>query len=94
MYPSGLDTDETTVAMLSFDTLEKAGIPREWTGRVYKALRADDHPINVLDRVEDSAQAISDAMRPMTNDQRETFLALLPEWTESLDDLVNAVKTF
>jgi hypothetical protein len=40
------------------------------------------------------AEKLSDAMRPLTNEQRETFLALLPEWTESLDDLVNAVKTF
>jgi len=39
------------------------------------------------------AEKVSNAMRPMTNDQRETFLALLPEWTESLEDLAKAART-
>lgn len=33
-----------------------------------------------------------DAFLAMTQDQREIFLSLLPEWTESLDDLAFAVK--
>jgi hypothetical protein len=93
LYPSGLDTDETTLAMMSFDSLEKAGIPREWTGRVYKALGEDTHPVDILDRAEDSAQAISDNMRQLTNDQRETFLSLLPEWSGSIDDLAEAARS-
>jgi hypothetical protein len=93
MYESGLDTDETTVAMMSFDALEKAGIPRKWTGRVYKALGENSSPLDTLDVVEESAQAISDSMRSLTNDQRETFLALLPEWSGSLADLADAARS-
>lgn len=86
--------------------LEEADVPREWTGKVaaaaYNMLKGRDNQraMRLLENPRDFyaykqlPERLSRAMRPMTNDQRETFLALLPEWTESLDDLVNAVKTF
>ena len=102
IYGGGLDTsDGTTVAMMGFDALEKADIPRKWTGRVYKALAEGTHPVDTLDRLEDSAQDISNLMRQMyvkgdpetTLAHRETFLSLLPQWTESLDDLAEAARS-
>ena len=73
--------------------VETADVPIEWTGKVAKILyRSPDLPV-FTKYLADSAKSVSDAMRPMTNEQRETFLSLLPEWTESLDDLANAVKT-
>ncbi len=83
------DIDKFTTDMRE---LERAGIPREWTGKVWPAIQGQlQYPNDYVPPV--IAQQVSDAMRPMTNDQREEFLALLPEWTESLEDLANAVKT-
>lgn len=81
-----------------FAAMERADIPRAWTGKVAAAL--PDKLLytfnrgNYVSKWDEPAKLkeISDAMRPMTNDQREEFLALLPEWTESLDDLANAVR--
>lgn len=85
-----------------FYTLEKADIPREWTGKVLAALD------NSLDKsgleynrllgykynrsADGLAKGISDLMRPMTNDQREAFLNLLPRWTGSLETAASAAK--
>jgi hypothetical protein len=72
--------------------LELAGIPREWTGKVWPVLRTQVQ--RRYDLIPPTlAEKVSDAMRSMTNAQREDFLALLPEWSESLDDLANAVRT-
>jgi hypothetical protein len=92
-----------------FADLEQAGVPREWTGKVVKAVGrplwevADTSGASLLGKTtqnartpivfsSDIARGISDAMRSMTNSQRETFLSLLPEWTGSLDDLAKAAK--
>lgn len=77
--------------MREFSILEKADFPREWTGKALPAIRA--YQGNFADLSANLVQNISNLMRPMTNDQRETFLALLPEWTESLDELAKAAKT-
>lgn len=84
--------------MRRFFEAEDADIPREWTGpavRAYSALspfrqrtlfssfNASPNPAMVQ---------ISETLRPMTGGQRETFLALLPEWDGTLDDLTEAAK--
>ena len=80
-----------------FDTLEKAGIPREWTGKVLNALGGQIPRSNVLGVEFDAggrmlAKQVSDLMRPMTNDQRQTFLNLLPRWTGTLETAAKAAK--
>jgi len=89
----------TPTWMRRFAEAEEADIPREWTARVVKAYSSIS-PFSqreLFKSVDKSPQPflsqISEALRPMTNDQRSTFLALLPEWTESLDDLAEAVRT-
>ena len=67
-----------------FARMEKADIPREWTGKTMNAALQSQIPV--------SPNFLSDTMRPMTNDQRETFLSLLPEWTESLEDLADLAR--
>lgn len=95
--------------MGDFADLEKADVPREWTGKIMRAIGrplwevADDmgnqllgsttpsgRPLIVMSR--NIAEGVSNSMRPMTNDQRETFLALLPDWSGSLDELAEAAK--
>jgi len=87
---------------LRFSELEKAGVPREWTGKVFTAMQQlPSHMIwPYADKIRAAssprgaiAQVLSDFMRPMTNDQRETFLAMLPEWEGSLDDLADAARS-
>jgi len=68
-----------------FARMEKADIPRKWTGKAMNAVLQSKMPV--------SPNSLSDLMRPMTNDQRETFLALLPEWTGSMDDLAAAARS-
>ena len=77
----------TADLMNRFAKLEKADFPREWTGKAFSSFSQSqfDSPY-VLNTV-------SDLMRPLTNDQRETFLALLPEWSGSLDDLAAAARS-
>ena len=71
-----------------FYNLEKADIPRRYTGKVARAhLDAGGGYINP-----DTAQKYSDLMRPMTDDQRDTFLALLPQWHGTLDELAEAAR--
>lgn len=84
-----------------FKELEDADIPREWTGRVVSVMNripSTVYPPHIY-RMHASgkprayiAQLLSDAMRPMTNDQREAFLNLLPRWTGTLEQAANAAK--
>jgi hypothetical protein len=86
-----ISDDDLINLMADFKLLEDADIPREWTGKVLPAIRSrSQQAYGNISPV--FAKQVSDAMRPLTNDQREEFLALLPEWTESLEDLSNAVK--
>jgi hypothetical protein len=75
--------------------LENADVPVKWTGKVAKAMANwEDLPVFFdTDYAEDAAKFISGAMRPLTNDQRDTFLALLPGWEGSLDDLADAARS-
>jgi hypothetical protein len=96
-----------------FAKMEKADIPREWTGKLSKAIRGrldtvgttnpqykglyEDWggtlqvpPKNLVPN--DFYYVISDAMRPMTNDQRTVFLGLLSDWDDSLESLAKTVR--
>ncbi len=77
--------------MEQMKTLEDADFPREWTGKVYPALRSQlQRPYDRISPI--LAKQVSDLMRPMTNDQRETFLNLLPRWTGTLETAAAAAK--
>lgn len=67
-----------------FARMEKTGIPREWTGKVMNAILQSDIPAG--------PKTISDLMRPMTNDQRQALLNLLPRWTGTLETAASAAK--
>ena len=87
----------TARLMEDFENLELADIPRKWTGKIMKASGGDLSRLgrkfgSQITGPKDIAISISDTMRPMTNDQRETFLALLPDWSGSLDDLAEAAR--
>ena len=87
--------------------LEEADVPREWTGKIAAAARdliegsaggarrAQILLQNPRDyyAYKQLPERFSRIMRPMTNDQRETFLALLPEWEGSLDELADAARS-
>jgi len=83
------EVDYVRRAMENFATLEAADTPRKWTGKLYNPLQNRDSFGFIK---ETDAQIVSNLMRNMTESQREEFVALLPEWTESLDDLANAVR--
>ena len=79
----------------SFENLEKADIPWEYTGKVYKAMNKfmGDVPPSERGITAREAQRLSDLLRPMTDDQRETFLTMLPEWVDSLEELAEMART-
>jgi len=90
--------------MGDFATLERADIPRAWTGKIVSTAPLDywpQYPALSQFKVSSTgpfayqraADELSKAMRPMTNDQRKTFLTMLPEWYGSLDDLANAARS-
>jgi hypothetical protein len=86
------DNADLLRAMEDFNTLERADIPREWTGKVSRAIRGRlDYETDYVPPI--TAKQVSDLMRPLTNDQRETFVSLLPEWSGSLDDLADAARS-
>lgn len=85
--------------MRRFAEAEDAGIPREWTGKTVRAY-SESSPFrqkalfsSYNASPEPAMVQISNTMRPMTNDQRETFLALLPDWSGSLDELAETARS-
>ncbi len=83
------DADEVAIA---FRNLQNADIPWDYTGKVFKALAARDKT-DIPYVSSEAASAISKAMEPMTPDQREEFLYLLPEWDGGIEDLVEMLRT-
>lgn len=80
--------------MRDFVSLESAGIPRAYTGKVLLTLqkmnRSPEHFARARSRprkTENFAQLISEALRPMTDSQRETYLALFPGHEGSFEQL-------
>jgi len=96
------DKGSADLLMRWFSDLESADVPREWTGKIAKklweagALRVRGIADNFIDDGNsgflNSFKHISDAMRPMTNEQRETFLNLLPRWTGTLETAASTAK--
>jgi len=84
--------------MQDFADMERAGVPRAWTGKLFTPLREYSYtkvkttPKAAAFIGESAIREVSDLMRPLTNDQRETFVSLLPEWDGSLEDLAEASK--
>jgi hypothetical protein len=84
--------DDIDAFMEQMKTLEEADFPREWTGRAYPALRSQlQRPYDRIPPI--LAKQVSDIMRPLTKDQRETFVALLPDWSGSMDELAEAARS-
>lgn len=80
-----LDAFDYTVGLADeFGKMASADIPREWTGKVFRAVDPFEGELDYSE--------LSQLMRPMTNDQRETFLSLLPEWSGTLDELADAAR--
>lgn len=75
----------------TLSALEKADVPRAWTGRLAAALPQNSFSLTLPDKAA-YLSGISDAMRPMTNAQRETFVTLLPEWYGTIDELAAAAR--
>ncbi len=87
---SGEDIEKFTQDM---KTLERANIPREWTGKVWPVIQGQlqkqfDYIPPIL------AQQVSDLMRPMTNDQRYMFLKLMSSNIsgQTLDRIASTVR--
>jgi hypothetical protein len=85
-----------TTLRYHFLPLEQADMPRKWTGKVANTLQSmsPERKVYVFGTysTDNVASAVSKAMRPLTNEQRDTFVKLLPDWEGSLDDLVTAAK--
>ncbi len=72
-----------------FSILEQAGIPREWTGKVFLAYQKNPY----LSGIEyPYPKEIAKAMRGLTNEQRSTFINLLPNWSQSIEQLGSTAK--
>lgn len=76
---------------VKFYELEKADIPRAWTGEVFAALYKR-HGMRGIWWPTGASNTVSALMKPMTNDQRTTFLQLLPTWKGDLDKLASVAK--
>lgn len=73
-----------------FRTMEQAGLPRQYTGKLYKALIARSgarEPVGSGD-----AWVASRLMQDMTQDQRENFLNLLPTWRGEIEKAASVAK--
>lgn len=82
----------TDSIMQDFETLERADIPRSYTGKILPALRRElRSAYTTVDP--DRAQQVSDLMRSLSPDERETFVSLLPEWQDSLEELAELART-
>ena len=73
----------------TFLPMEYAGIPREWTGAISKALPEEMTPSNA--RYVSFVREVSSALRDMTNDQRNLFLSQLKNWRGPVDQLAEFV---
>jgi hypothetical protein len=99
----GSDSDLVDL-MRSFRTLEQAGVPRKWTGKVARKLPFDawnkypalsEFALSATGPFSYSGAAnkLSKAMETMSDEDINTFLALLPEWSGSLDELADAARS-
>jgi hypothetical protein len=85
-----------------FDSLERADIPRAWTGKVVENLGLNFYNVPALSKMtksrhwtearSETAKYLSQAMRPLSNEGREMLLKMLPSWEGSLDDLASTIS--
>ena len=76
---------------MDMQALEDAGIPREWTGKVWPAIQSQlQYRYDFIPPI--LAQQVSDLMSRMTNEQRQTFVNLLPRWTGTLEAAASAAR--
>lgn len=80
--------DEASKISLRFATFEEFGVPREFTGQLFRAMPQPIHGPTFANTTE-----LVDAFKTLsTNDQRETFLNLLPRWTGTMEQAASAAK--
>jgi hypothetical protein len=90
-----LSDDEVSTIMDSLWVLQQEGIPRAYTGKVYKSLlkRSDNDFESINDFVGSIGPEYSSLMSPMTNKQRTTFLEFIDtNPTRNIDEAGNAVS--
>jgi len=90
-----------------FYILEKSGVPRRLTGslqprlpelmrnKTYQSMLRNNtaaKDVGINDYAKTFKQTYGRYLSDLKPDQQETFLALLPEWTGSLDDLADAAR--
>jgi hypothetical protein len=73
----------------TFLPMEAAGIPREWTGAVSRALPEEMYPSNK--NYVSYVRQVSIAMRNMDNGQRKLFLSQLKDWRGPVNQLAELV---
>ena len=72
-----------------FRRMEQADLSRDYTGKLYKALQRGEYG----DVDPEEAFRAAKTLRTLEDpDQSETFLALLPDWSGSLDELADAAR--
>lgn len=81
--------DAINAILKTFLPMETAGIPREWTGAVSKALPEEMYPSNP--RYVSYVRNVSNVMRNMSNNQRNVFLSQLKDWRGPVDQLAEFV---
>jgi hypothetical protein len=89
-----LSDDEIDLIMDSLSVLQKYDVPRKYTGKLYKVLLKDqDNDFNEVNQiVEPAVKKLAPLMRELTDEQRETFLNLLPTWQGPLEDAATVAK--
>jgi hypothetical protein len=71
--------------------LEQAGVPREWTGRLWPALQEQlQEPYDMISPT--IARQVSAVMRSMSNNERDVFVTMLPRWSGTMEDLASTAK--
>lgn len=104
LKPLGVgDEDEIENTMAVFSSMEKANIPRRYTGKIYKATGDFISNNNAYDWIshhkfirgktnDNIAGFLAEQLQPLNNKQRLEAIKLIPEWSRSLDNLGETAK--
>ena len=76
-----------------FNELEAYNIPREYTGKVANSLVKYFKNSGRKFDYNDSVSELKNLNQLKTKNQLETFISLLPEWNQSVEELVQTAKT-
>jgi hypothetical protein len=86
----------TVGAMDNFFLMERAGIPRAYTGKIYKKKLVNtrkakawlgEMPNSRAIDIYDVVESLAGMLEPLTHSQRLTAIDMLPTWSRSLGDL-------